>query len=226
MPNHVTTICTVAGPEDDVARFVAEHLPAFDFDAIIPRPQSIRETTASSDADLGLAALRGVHKRENAILGPVPTLDAFLVGYGMVPANVRTQASLLAWLQRERPIALVEGERAARALDETGYADWYQWCRVHWGTKWSAYDVDVRERAPGRQVFKFETAWDFPRPIFSALTQRFPALAFDVISYDEGGFFAIDGGYGPGRAGARRVPCTPELYGAVYGRPPDCDEEG
>ena len=57
MPNHVTSVIVVTGPESDVATFVAAHFKKagneaypdwFDFETIIPRPESVAKTVSAS----------------------------------------------------------------------------------------------------------------------------------------------------------------------------------
>ena len=45
---------------------------------------------------------------------------------------------------------------------------WYEWCLHNWGTKWNACRVELSE-FPEYLEYKFETAWDAPRPVFAAL---------------------------------------------------------
>jgi hypothetical protein len=45
---------------------------------------------------------------------------------------------------------------------------WYEWCIHNWGTKWNACEVSLSE-FPEYLEYKFETAWDAPRPVFAAL---------------------------------------------------------
>ena len=74
--------------------------------------------------------------------------------------------------------------------------------------------------------FKFETAWSFPQPIFDALEEQYPGLTFDCVTFDEGWNFA-----GRGQIGADVVEpfalcdASDELYQAVYGAPPQHEDE-
>jgi hypothetical protein len=56
--------------------------------------------------------------------------------------------------------------------------DWYDWCCVHWGTKWSAWDPVFQEVDGGLQV-RYRTAWDPPHGLLSHLTQQFPDLKIE-----------------------------------------------
>jgi Ferredoxin-like domain in Api92-like protein len=57
----------------------------------------------------------------------------------------------------------------------------YEWCRDNWGTKWNAYS---QKRLSDTELH-FDTAWSAARPIFAALSARFPDLAFMVEYADE-----------------------------------------
>ena len=113
-----------------------------------------------------------------------------------------------------------------KAEAETGFSNWYDWTIAKWGTKWGAYDYEERERDDGRFIFKFETAWSFPEPVFKMLAEQHPSLVFDVTSFDEGWCFGAIGQFN-GRSDFRAAKelATDELYEEVYGRKPDVDDE-
>lgn len=115
-----------------------------------------------------------------------------------------------------------------QAESETGYACWYEWSIAKWGTKWNAYSYEERERAPGRFVFKFETAWAVPEQVFRELASRYPSVTFDVASFDEGWNFGAVGQFN-GRDDYRedRDLANDAHYERVYGRKPTkYDEDG
>lgn len=238
MPNHVTTISTVTGPAEKLKTFRAWLKDGgFDFNRIIPRPACIDETESSTEATLGYYALYGRFPQgERKGLYGARTLRDF----GMVPREIETQEQLREWLTRakEWSRALEKGAKTYAAECETGFSSWYEWCNARWGTKWNAYSIEYRELTDERVVFKFETAWSFPEPIFFRLHQMFPDVVFSVETYDEGGNFACVGSWG-GANDFRYVDATDELYERVYGEKPertgddtdedaedDTDEEG
>ena len=57
-----------------------------------------------------------------------------------------------------------------------GFPTWYEWCRAKWGTKWNACEVEDLGDA-----IKFETAWNFPRPVIIELSKMFPDV---ILSFD------------------------------------------
>lgn len=237
MPNHVTTICTVTGSAAEVAAFVERHIVPdkdadrfFDFGTVIPKPAVVEGTQSGSEAEVGLYALTGYYKAYDGPFSEILSLGRDTKNpatiWRYLPPEVNTREKLLAHLKEKDPKALVEGEKAKRCLEETGHPDWYEWSIANWGTKWGAYDFDERERGNGRYVFKFETAWSFPKKIFAKLAEMYPALVFDLASFDEGWNFGAEGQIN-GRNNFRcdKSLATNELYERVYGRKPESDED-
>ena len=74
---------------------------------------------------------------------------------------------------------LGETEREQCAAD--GVPNWYDWCIENWGTKWNACNPCpvVEEKHPDGHAglsYRFDTAWDAPRPVISALKKHWPDL--------------------------------------------------
>lgn len=78
-------------------------------------------------------------------------------------------------------------------LKEFGFADWYEWSIVHWGTKWNCRDVfvDVATSDDGSSCLSltFDTAWGVPVPILKRIHEDFK-VEIDGMSIDECGNFA------------------------------------
>lgn len=107
---------------------------------------------------------------------------------------------------------------AKQAKEETGFDNWYDWSLANWGTKWGTYDFKERERADGKYVFEFQSAWSFPDPVFQKLAKDYPNLVFDVICFDEGGGFGGKGQFnGTDDFRCAREFVTDELFEKVYG---------
>ena len=65
--------------------------------------------------------------------------------------------------------------------------DWYKRRLNGWGTKWNLCSEDFSmDDAGGCLSMWFLTAWSPPVPICYALTEKYPALSFEM-KYDEGG---------------------------------------
>lgn len=56
----------------------------------------------------------------------------------------------------------------------------YDWAWENWGTKWNAYEDVLTPDG-----FAFQTAWAAPVPVFIALSERFPGVAFTVTYADD-----------------------------------------
>lgn len=68
--------------------------------------------------------------------------------------------------------------------------------RQNWGTKWNAYSQSVDVSAG---TAKFDTAWSCPKPVFEALSKRFPEDLIEVQYADEDigsncGSYSLQGG--------------------------------
>ena len=65
---------------------------------------------------------------------------------------------------------------------DTGVPNWYDWSIENWGTKWNACGtVPVERLSYGNYqtlTYCFDTAWDTPREIITALWVQWPDLEF------------------------------------------------
>lgn len=230
MPNHITTICTVSGSDSDVKSFrelMFETQPdesiSFEFRKIIPMPASVEAVVERGGLDgIITILLRGpgcveawqdLQRGKPEEIGPWKGLFGFETGE--IERRIETAYPGLIELAR----------RKCLSFGETGYWGWYDWSIANWGTKWGAYGFVIQCEEP--LVFKFETAWDFPLPVFEAIAARFPDLKFRCTTFDEGWNFAGDGYFNPGADESpwEKLTATAELYEAVYGHPPEPDEE-
>lgn len=233
MPNHITTICEVTGPEEDISAFrnlmlvvEAPHgkdILTFEFRNIIPMPASVAAVTERG----------GLEDIINVLLKGTACYAAWEQLQMAAPEKMGPWKGIIGFeegeierrLEDAFPGMIAMARQKCLAFGETGYWGWYDWSIAKWGTKWGAYSVEMRSEAP--LVFKFETAWEFPEPVFEALAERFPTLKFQCTTFNEGWNFAGVGFFNPGEGEPawKKVKATDELYEAVYGYPPEPDEE-
>jgi Ferredoxin-like domain in Api92-like protein len=237
MPNHVTTRCLVSGPDASVKQFrkrafrIEDGETIFDFNAFVTMPAVIRETKSGSASDQGAVLLCIVQDRAppagcssfGTDRGKLrdATVKHMREELGMPKATLKQVAE--AWLAKH-PEYAVEGEKQLRAIAETGFPDWYEWSIRHWGTKWNAYHFRIITERP--LEFVFDTAWDFPEPVFKAIAEAFPNLTFRCSCFDEGWGFAGDGYFNPRERGQWQfgpVEATDHLYELVYGYAPETE---
>lgn len=237
MPNHVTTRCIVTGPAADIAAFrdraivnradegLSEPVTHLDFGKYIPRPtvlDSVEESTTSDyGARLIILAAQGSAPFET--LGIYDNwIERFRAETGLSDAPMHQVAA--AYLEAH-PDFLAQGRARLQAIIETGCASWYPWNIKHWGTKWNSYAFRVVTEEP--LEFLFETAWDFPQPVFEMIALEHPSLSFECLTFDEGWRFAGTGWFNPtpGKASFAKCDATEDLYERVYGYKPDADDE-
>jgi hypothetical protein len=227
MANHITTVCAVTGPIDDVNALRAlcivkdeKEILRFDFERVIPMPPICREVESGSESHTGLWALTGLAHIQFLSIGTSPAAHLPPGATGTLGYYDDTRK----WLEQNRPDILEKGRKMLACLRETGSLSWYEWSCDHWGTKWNAYEFLDRSRAEGRSVFEFQTANGIAEPIFEALAKRWPAITIDVVAIDEGGPQYV-GKYTNGSGSVEKMPDDDDRYFTVYGRRPNQDED-
>lgn len=68
--------------------------------------------------------------------------------------------------------------------------NWYNFQCDKWGTKWDACEPDLEEESTTHLVYRFDTAWSPPAPVFEAMVEQFQELDFGIWWEEEQGFGA------------------------------------
>lgn len=74
------------------------------------------------------------------------------------------------------------GKQYMYNCEHYGCYTWYEWCCRHWGTKWNACEPDW---SLDDGMLVFQTAWSAPFPVIEALAQKYPDLEFTHRWADE-----------------------------------------
>lgn len=170
MPNYVRNLINiVSGDFQAVADFMKSEERDFDFNKLIPMPQSILyfrkfNKGISRQSELGFKYWSAPTKAEKR--------------------NIIAEIKSNGYDLRS---TLKEGYDRYLAYKDCGHWNSLEWAKANWGTKWNAFDVDVNPS--DRKIF-FNTAWSAPIPIYKALAKQFPKHTISVKYYDEGGWFA------------------------------------
>ena len=180
MPNHVTNILAISGPEELVARIKSEISGAhddgepkfIDFDKILPRPASLNITSGSSTSN-GIAILK-YRAGDNSDIEKI-------MGYNWA-TEFATPEALIEFMLEKGSANLKEAQQALDNIRDYGHQDWYSWSTANWGTKWNAYSQSSEE---GSNEISFETAWSTPYPVIEALSRKFPEAVFFLRYADE-----------------------------------------
>ena len=158
MPNHITN--EIRFGEGDQAktafqqmledmRAPDESLGSFDFNKLIPMPESLN-IEAGSRTDRGLKLYRQFMQE----------------GHG--ETNLPSKWKKIA---EEEPEVWSLGRQAYHNQRQYGATTWYDWCIQNWGTKWNAYSpsLDIETN-----TLVFETAWSSVPKLVKILSEKYP----------------------------------------------------
>lgn len=183
MPNHTTNVLFVKGSQkkiNELIKLVSGKETDFDFNKIIPMPQSL-SITAGSALELSMT----IAKYKSGKAKDVKKFQKMFNDRGPKLAHCKNIEEYIQELVKKQMANPEEGAIAIKNLEEYGHTDWYSWCVEKWGTKWNAYDCsDWTENA-----LSFYTAWSPPIPVIEQLSKKFPSLTLTLKYADEGGGF-------------------------------------
>lgn len=150
MPNWCSNLVTITGSEEDIAALKDLIGDTFDFNAIVAKPEEIKNY--SSPVDI-------VSEKEYAL------------------QEVKYK-EWLKRPEKERDLPFfsrnITQEMSDRWIEEYGFNNWYGWCIANWGTKWQpTVCVDFGDTWASAD---FDTAWSPPEGIYTALVLQFPDL--------------------------------------------------
>lgn len=176
MPNHVRNIVKMKGITalplfTEKESYDGKMVPAFDFDKIIPMPESLNMESGSIE-DLAIETVIRKIGRIRCALG------GWAVAPGMSDADYRQRLDS----HRKTVEELCElGLQYIRNKVLYGATTWYDWCRDNWGTKWNAYE----NKQPDTDTIIFETAWAPPEPVIARLANMYPEAEIEHWWADE-----------------------------------------
>jgi hypothetical protein len=180
MPNHVTNILTITGPEELVTKIKSEISGVYDdgtpmhidFNKIIPRPDTLNITSGSSTSN-GIAIIKYRAGDTSEIRK--------IMGYNWA-TDFATPEELITYMLEKGSANLEEAQQALDNIRDYGHQDWYSWSTSNWGTKWNAYSQNSDE---GSNEIAFETAWSTPYPVIEALSRKYPEAVISIRYADE-----------------------------------------
>lgn len=165
MPNYVTNIVAIDATEEErkevLEAIKGKDMP-IDFNKIIPMPELLENTVED-----GLS--KYLFGYRNVDLGDIDKVKSCIKEMQMV--NPKWPKDLISVEQ------FVERVNIMRI---TGYASWYPWCILNWGTKWNASKARMTEDGK----LRFDTAWNAPYNVMSELSRQFD-VAVDLTYADE-----------------------------------------
>lgn len=157
MPNHVTNRITMSNIINLPLFGEEEGNKTFDFNKIIPMPESLDMESGSLEnyaIDVALGKYKYAEsKAEQIAANHNLTLD------DLKSLGIRYLSNLVNY----------------------GATTWLEWRREKWGTKWNAYDNSIVDD----NTIQFDTAWCFPEPVIKKLSGIYPELEVRIQWSDE-----------------------------------------
>ena len=188
MPNWTTNRARYTGDPKEIKRLKDLMGPEFDFDAIIPMPETLNMESGSRTNDAiiyylcgskfgGVEKVAADRKAQEAVLEHVKF---------RVPGAVEDLAKRIPLLTDEDRAKLYDDGRAyVSNIENYGYPTWYEWRCAHWGTKWPACDCSITKETDTCIEWSFDTAWCVPGPVYEAVKAAFPRLASQIYWENE-----------------------------------------
>lgn len=183
MPNYVKNNITIIGTNDKIhecLEFCKSDDSEFDFNKIVPMPEELN-IDESSKNDIAIKSYLLSLNDEQAnkvhdILRRVPDILHGNLDQALKDKN---------YISPDNSDEYIElGKRLVDNCSKYGCTTWYEWSYSNWGTKWNAMEVEIIDSPEECSVY-FDTAWNAPVPIFSALSKKFPDLIFSISYADE-----------------------------------------
>jgi hypothetical protein len=186
MPNHVTNILTISGPEEEVTKFrvkVSTENPDLIKLYMDRANLTIKRYEETEDkTTLGFDAKSDYERAQGVVGGRAIVYNCFTFE-GTIPMPLELEGT-------------VEGSNTPDWQDKItgdlfnkyGACTWYQFNTKAWGTKWDAYDVqEVKKNDDGSFTYTFDTAWCPPGFWLETTAKMFPTLTFNDAWRSEGG---------------------------------------
>jgi len=200
MPNWCSNTLYITGPESDakaLRTLMTTAKSKFDFEAILPMPEEVRQSESGSKSDTAWRLKYGDWSTVQWKYGPnhYATRDAAIEAARAAddwrPSVIATKDNPFPAIP---PRSFDELADAVQALViRHGHPDWYEWSCATWGTKWPAdlcgwMSPARAAKREAAQVAYFDTAWSPPVPVIVALSERFPLLCLRLSFYEEDGW--------------------------------------
>lgn len=164
MPNWVINKVTFTGSKESlkmIKDFVTTEESAFDFQKIIPMPESLN-VTSGSDESFAISCAKSFDDGNKE-----PTKEYEESTWQ------KSRMTFDQWVEL--------GHKYLDNMKNYHAYDWYDWRINRWGTKWNACDAAWY----GDNMVVFDTAWSTPVQIYHTLAMIFPDVEIDVDYADE-----------------------------------------
>lgn len=176
MPNHVRNKVKMTGIANlplfttKTDEYTKEQFTFFDFNKLIPMPESLNIESGSSEDVAIEAVLRKMSKRRFGFLSNK---------YGKM-ADDEYERRKKAYGKTDEELAKIGLQYISNKV-LYGHTTWYDWSCENWGTKWNSYDNEQVDA----DTILFSTAWSNPEPIMLKLSEMYPEATIEHWWADE-----------------------------------------
>lgn len=171
MPNHVKNILKMKGITKLPLFSHKDGEMFFDFNKIIPMPETLQMESGSIENLAVEVVLRKLASPQSAPLR------------SCITPNMRDDV----YQRCIENNAMSEDELCKLGLAYItnkvlyGATSWYYWCIMNWGSKWNSYSYEEQDE----DTISFETAWNAPEPVVSQLAAMYPDAVIEHWWADE-----------------------------------------
>ena len=182
MPNYMYGKLKFEGDPNDIDA-LKNHIRSadsvFDFNTLIPMPDSLNITDGSMTSDCIIAYLRAVNPHNPFIVPNHPKILPTEFD-NLVNLIIKNGQSYWTDAINKDPSYLQQPVQDLKSIDtgkiyvdnlvNYGHMTWYSWRCEHWNTKWNACDSEYQPDG----TLTFSTAWAAPMPVIDELARKFP----------------------------------------------------
>lgn len=173
MPNHVANVIRMDHIQDQPLFSIHGSKPYFDFNKIIPMPESLNiESSTRQDLAIDMV-LRKLNIYSYSILVSMKddmTEPITKLYKRMDESTFQQRRSYCKDMTDEQLLEF--GIQLLTNKMRYGAKDWYDWSWNNWGTKWNSYDNRIDECDPNE--IGFNTAWGAPHEVIQKLAEMYP----------------------------------------------------
>ena len=173
MPNWVMNRVEIEGKEErvqELLKFVKTEESVFDFNTIIPMPESLNIDSTSLEDNYISSILTAINPATKDF-GEEKLSGREFVAVLQQVKEAENYTNLVVDKKEIVKEYLEKGKIYLSNILNYGHSTWYGWCKKNWGCKWNACDAEVKDN-----TIIFQTPWVEPKPIFDELAKKFPDL--------------------------------------------------
>lgn len=167
----------------------------FDFNTIIPMPETIYGTVSGSITDIAIELVMFLAWKRYEHYSNIGArmFGVQLSDWDLLDQNPDLKNKVLAFIGNTSSV-----EEQFNNLIKTGviyiynmcmyqHPEWYDWSCRNWSTKWNASETKIIDK----DCIEFNTAWNIPDKVFIALSEIYPYDEIIVDWMEEGGYCGV-----------------------------------